>query len=243
MREDNSLRASRSVADLGLQECVPCPFCGGRDISFAVRKPSYGQCQTCLTEGPSADRPTEAIAVWNRRAAPALARAASEMRTVLTETLAAMETADHLLDRDTEEQIRKVFDYDPPADAEILISGKTYLEILAVFERVEKFRKLIAATGGLKFELSKEWCRDSAQIEGDAEIGAGPSAKALGIKPMEGGTSKSDAQRAFEEAMAPRQNPPHPMFRDHNCAYCDSGKKPCRYSNPSQCGYPYARND
>lgn len=45
-----------------------CPFCGGRDISFVVRNPSYGQCEDCLTEGPSAPSVTKSIAAWNRRA-------------------------------------------------------------------------------------------------------------------------------------------------------------------------------
>jgi hypothetical protein len=56
-------------------------------------------------------------------------------------------------------------------------------------------------------------------------------------------TSKSDAQRAFEEAMAPRQNPAHPMFRDHNCSRCSDGEKPCKNGDPSRCDYPHARND
>lgn len=33
---------------------------------------------------------------------------------------------------------------------------------------------------------------------------------------------------AAEKAMGPRENPRHPMFRDHNCSYCASGEKPCR---------------
>ena len=56
-------------------------------------------------------------------------------------------------------------------------------------------------------------------------------------------TSKSDAQRAFEKAMAPRENPLHPKFSEHNCAYCASGEKPCKQGNPSNCEYPHARND
>ncbi len=44
-------------------------------------------------------------------------------------------------------------------------------------------------------------------------------------------------------ARGPRQDPPHPMFRDHDCAYCGSGKKPCKQGNPSQCEFPHARND
>jgi hypothetical protein len=56
-------------------------------------------------------------------------------------------------------------------------------------------------------------------------------------------TSKSDAQRAFEEAMAPRKDPAHPAFRDHNCWKCDSGKKPCPKGDPWNCGNLHARND
>ena len=33
------------------------------------------------------------------------------------------------------------------------------------------------------------------------------------------------------------------FFRNHNCAYCDNGKKFCRQSDPLHCEYPYARND
>lgn len=45
------------------------------------------------------------------------------------------------------------------------------------------------------------------------------------------------------EAMGPRENPAHPMFRDHNCAKCGSGAAPCRRGNPSQCEFPHARNN
>ena len=47
----------------------------------------------------------------------------------------------------------------------------------------------------------------------------------------------------MEKAMGPRENPAHPMFRDHNCPACGSGKTPCRRGNPSLCDYPHARND
>ncbi|HEY6009912.1 MAG TPA: hypothetical protein VIX18_00470 [Nitrospirota bacterium] len=56
-------------------------------------------------------------------------------------------------------------------------------------------------------------------------------------------TSKSDVQRAFEEAMADRKDPKHPMFRSHNCAWCDSGEKPCKNGDPYKCDWPHARND
>ena len=63
-------------------------------------------------------------------------------------------------------------------------------------------------------------------------------------KPFDG--AKEDDQdeiaRAKAEAMGPRKNPMHPMFRDHNCPYCGSGRRPCRMGNPSQCEYPHARN-
>lgn len=55
----------------------------------------------------------------------------------------------------------------------------------------------------------------------------------------------ADVLRDFgmEKAMGPRENPTHPMFRDHNCAYCGSGKTPCKQGNPSRCEFPHARND
>lgn len=55
--------------------------------------------------------------------------------------------------------------------------------------------------------------------------------------------TKSDAAREFDEAMADRENPSHPMFRSHNCWKCGSGEKPCTQGDPSQCEYPHARND
>lgn len=33
------------------------------------------------------------------------------------------------------------------------------------------------------------------------------------------------------------------IFRDHNCARCDDGAKPCVGGNPRNCEYPHARND
>ncbi len=33
------------------------------------------------------------------------------------------------------------------------------------------------------------------------------------------------------------------IFVNHNCAYCDSGKKPCRQGDPNRCDNPHARND
>ncbi len=33
------------------------------------------------------------------------------------------------------------------------------------------------------------------------------------------------------------------IFRNHNCAYCDSGKQPCRQGDPNRCDNPHARND
>ncbi len=47
----------------------------------------------------------------------------------------------------------------------------------------------------------------------------------------------------MEKAMGPRQNPLHPIFRYHNCAYCQDGVMPCRKGNYSQCDNPRARND
>ncbi len=60
---------------------------------------------------------------------------------------------------------------------------------------------------------------------------------------MSDATSESDVKREMDRAMAPRENPSHPMFRNHNCARCGSGEKPCARGNSSQCEHPHARND
>ncbi len=33
------------------------------------------------------------------------------------------------------------------------------------------------------------------------------------------------------------------IFRNHNCTYCDNGKKDCLVGLPSWCPHPHARND
>jgi hypothetical protein len=43
--------------------------------------------------------------------------------------------------------------------------------------------------------------------------------------------------------MEPRKDPLQPIFRDHNCGGCDSGKRPCREGNYNSCSWPRARND
>lgn len=40
-----------------------------------------------------------------------------------------------------------------------------------------------------------------------------------------------------------QQSDSHPIFRDHNCANCNNGARPCRQGNPSQCEFPHAKND
>lgn len=50
-------------------------------------------------------------------------------------------------------------------------------------------------------------------------------------------------ERDFAKAMAPRENPAHPIFRNHNCAKCGSGARPCKQGTPNQCEFPHARND
>jgi Lar family restriction alleviation protein len=49
-------------------ELLPCPWCSGADASASVRRPSYVLCHGCAAHGPVADKPTAAIAAWNRRA-------------------------------------------------------------------------------------------------------------------------------------------------------------------------------
>lgn len=52
------------------------------------------------------------------------------------------------------------------------------------------------------------------------------------------------AESLFDDVPKPD---PHPtrggIFRDHNCWKCGNGEKPCVIGNPSQCGFPHARND
>ena len=47
----------------------------------------------------------------------------------------------------------------------------------------------------------------------------------------------------FARATGPRENPAHPIFRNHNCAKCASGLRPCKQGTPNQCEFPHARND
>lgn len=41
----------------------------------------------------------------------------------------------------------------------------------------------------------------------------------------------------------PRENPRYPIFRDHDCGGCDSGRKPCSEGDYGRCSNPRARND
>jgi hypothetical protein len=33
------------------------------------------------------------------------------------------------------------------------------------------------------------------------------------------------------------------VFRDHNCARCESGERACVRGDPRRCEFPHARND
>jgi Lar family restriction alleviation protein len=60
-------------------DLLPCPFCGGgghvlhRDLDDESMVSGFhlGLCDNCETQGPPKATHTEAIAAWNRRAAPA----------------------------------------------------------------------------------------------------------------------------------------------------------------------------
>jgi hypothetical protein len=65
----------------------------------------------------------------------------------------------------------------------------------------------------------------------------------LGCDWSEAGGFQPRKPTAMEKAMGQRENPLHPMFRGHNCAYCRDGALPCKQGTPNQCGYPHARND
>jgi hypothetical protein len=43
--------------------------------------------------------------------------------------------------------------------------------------------------------------------------------------------------------MEPRKNPRQPIFSNHDCGGCDSGRLPCREGNYNNCSNPRARND
>lgn len=51
------------------RELLPCPFCGSSDIMTTVCSPSNSWCGLCFAQGPGAEKPTAAMAAWNRRAA------------------------------------------------------------------------------------------------------------------------------------------------------------------------------
>jgi hypothetical protein len=47
----------------------------------------------------------------------------------------------------------------------------------------------------------------------------------------------------MSDGREPRDNPRHPMFRDHNCWKCKDGERACVNGSPNSCEYPHARND
>lgn len=47
-----------------------CPFCGGEAEALVSATGCVVSCSTCVAEGPPWDTKAEAIAAWNRRAAP-----------------------------------------------------------------------------------------------------------------------------------------------------------------------------
>lgn len=49
----------------------PCPFCGGEARLKGAPPSGWVVCKDCFAEGAFFDRAAEAIAAWNRRAAPA----------------------------------------------------------------------------------------------------------------------------------------------------------------------------
>lgn len=48
----------------------PCPFCGSTDLNVVsvLMVDAYRvRCGKCIAEGPAADTPREAVALWNNR--------------------------------------------------------------------------------------------------------------------------------------------------------------------------------
>jgi hypothetical protein len=52
--------------------------------------------------------------------------------------------------------------------------------------------------------------------------------------------TKQEFVEAMEKAVGKADRPA--PFDYHNCAYCNSGQKPCRNGNPYRCEYLHARN-
>lgn len=52
-------------------------------------------------------------------------------------------------------------------------------------------------------------------------------------------------QKDTRKSVDPRDPDPSRfgIFRDHNCAMCGSGARPCVQGNPNRCEFPHARND
>lgn len=55
--------------EVGGDELLSCPFCGGTAVALDDGSHSYVLCDVCLAEGP-AGALSEAVAAWNRRAVP-----------------------------------------------------------------------------------------------------------------------------------------------------------------------------
>ena len=47
---------------------IPCPFCGGNDISIYGASVYWAECENCFCEGPVSNSEAEAIKAWNTRA-------------------------------------------------------------------------------------------------------------------------------------------------------------------------------
>lgn len=66
----------------------------------------------------------------------------------------------------------------------------------------------------------------------------------LGQELIDMARAMSAVQRASRDPRDPDHSRPSP-FDYHNCAGCDSGRKPCRFghANPRDCDWLHARND
>lgn len=72
-------------AKAAAERLEPCPFCESRALTVEGGLAFYVNCNSCDADGPLVNTQNEAIAAWNRRAAPREREAALEEAAKLVE--------------------------------------------------------------------------------------------------------------------------------------------------------------